>query len=104
MPFRFSSTLLVPRAANHTSDVAGHIADGGQLSLAQEARPLRRVTFKAGRKGDSVAAVAQRYRVSPDQVAAWNKLGPKGQFKPGQSVMVMLPEALTLLMVSGPCA
>ncbi len=93
MLVKVGSTLLVPRAANHTSDVAGHIADGGQLSLAQEARPLRRVTFKAGRKGDSVAAVAQRYRVSPDQVAAWNKLGPKGQFKPGQSVMVMLPEA-----------
>ncbi|MDP1649379.1 MAG: transglycosylase SLT domain-containing protein [Rubrivivax sp.] len=85
------STLLVPRKAHAGTDVAEYIAHNAVMTLAPEARPLRRVAFKAGRKGDSVAAVARRYRVSAAQVAQWNKVGVRSTFKPGQLIVVMVP-------------
>jgi membrane-bound lytic murein transglycosylase D len=80
----------VPRAA-HAADVAEHIADHGTLVLAPDLPPLRRIYLKAGRKGDSVAAVARRYRVNAGQLAQWNGLGVGGRFKAGQRIVVMLP-------------
>ena len=53
--------------------------------------PLRRVSFRAGRSGDSVAAVARRYRVSAGQVASWNKCSAQARFKPGETVVVYVP-------------
>ena len=49
------------------------------------------LSFKAGKKGDSVAAVARRYRVSSQQVAGWNDVSPGATFKPGQTIVVMVP-------------
>jgi membrane-bound lytic murein transglycosylase D len=91
MLVKAGSTLLVPRGAHRTEDVAEHIADNAMLALAPDVPPLRRLTFKAGRKGDSVTAVAQRYRVRPDQVAQWNGTSAGARFKPGQVVTVMVP-------------
>ncbi len=90
MLIKGGSTLLVPRAA-HADDVAEHIADHGRLALAPDLPPLRRVYFKAGRKGDSVAAMSRRFRVSAAQLAQWNGIGVGGHFKAGQQVVVMLP-------------
>ena len=50
----------------------------------------RQLAFKVGKRGDSVAAVAQRYRVSREQVAQWNKVTEQARFKPGQTVTVMV--------------
>jgi len=87
------STLLVPRAAQTTADVAEHIADHAALTLAPEVRPLRRVQFKAGRQGATVAEVARRYRVSAAQVAQWNGVTAQARFKAGQIIVVQLPAA-----------
>jgi membrane-bound lytic murein transglycosylase D len=81
------STLLVPRAAHVHDDVSERLADSASLSLAPDAPPLRRVTLKAG-KGDTVAAIAARYKVRKEQVAQWNKVGSSARFKPGQAVVV----------------
>jgi membrane-bound lytic murein transglycosylase D len=83
------STLLVPRPAHSTADVAEHVADNAMLALSPEQRPLRKLSFKASKKGDSVAAVARRYRVSAAQLGQWNGVPPDGRFKPGQAVIVM---------------
>jgi membrane-bound lytic murein transglycosylase D len=93
MLVKAGSTLLVPRGAHATADVTEHVAENATMVLAPEPRPLRRVAFKAGRKGDSVAAVAQRYRVSVAAVAAWNRVPTQARFKPGQQVVVMLQPA-----------
>jgi membrane-bound lytic murein transglycosylase D len=93
MLVKVGSTLLVPRAAHSGGDVSGHIAETAMMALAPEPKPLRRVAFKAGRQGDSVAAVARRYRVSAAQVAQWNGVAPQAHFKAGQAVVVMLPPA-----------
>lgn len=85
------STLLVPRSAQRTEDVAEHIADNAMLALAPDLPPLRRVSFKVGKKGDSVPAVAKRFGTSPALVAQWNGATTISRFKPGQVVVVMVP-------------
>ena len=89
MLVKVGSTLLVPRAAHATQDVAEHVADNATMALTPEARAQRRLTFKAGRQGDTVAALARRYRVSAAQLGQWNGLAADGRFKPGQTVVVM---------------
>jgi len=91
MLIKAGSTLLVPRTAKTTVDVAGHIADTAAIALAPDLPPLKRVAFKAG-KGDSVSVVARRYRVSPANVARWNDVGVSTRFKPGEQVIVMLAQ------------
>ena len=93
MLVKTGSTLLVPRDENSTDDVAQHIAHHGLLALTPEGRPLRKLSFKAGRKGDSVAAVARRYRVSTAQVAQWNGVSSQARFKAGQTITVEVRDA-----------
>jgi len=82
------STLLVPRAAHRQEDVSELLAENASMTLAPDVPPLRRVSWRAG-KGETVAAVARRYRVSSVQVAQWNKLSPRAtSFKAGQTVVV----------------
>ena len=90
MMVKKGSTLLVPRAASAKYDVAVHIADTASIALTPEARPLRRVSFKA-RKGETVTTVARRYRVSSSLVAEWNGVSSNAKFKTGQQLVVMLP-------------
>ncbi len=91
MLVKAGSTLLVPRRNAAAPDVSEHLAQNASLSLAPEALPVRRVSFKAGKRGDSVAAVAKRFRVSATQVAKWNGLSVQARLKPGQTVVLMLP-------------
>ena len=80
----------MPRDDKRHADVAEDVADNAMLALAPDVPPLRRVSLRAGRKGESVASVARRYRVSASQVAQWNKTSPQGVFKPGETIVVML--------------
>jgi membrane-bound lytic murein transglycosylase D len=81
------STLLVPRNARRSEDVSDYLADNASISLTPDVPPLRRVALKAG-KGETVASVAARYRLSASQVAQWNKVSGKAAFKPGQTIVV----------------
>ena len=101
MLVKAGSTLLVSRAAHRTEDVAEHVADHAMLALAPDVPPLRKVSFKAGRKGDSVVAVANRYRVRADDVAHWNGTSAAARFKPGQVVVVMVPNKPTRMAARG---
>jgi len=80
----------VPRGAAREADVPQLVADGATISLAPDLPPLRKVSFRAGRK-DSVATVAARYRVSASQVAQWNQVGAGAKFSTGQMVVVYTP-------------
>ncbi len=93
MLVKAGSTLLVPRSPHKTADVSEQIADNARIVLAHERPPGRQVSFKAGKKGDSVVAVAQRHRVSVAQVAQWNGVDADARFKPGQSIVVFKPGA-----------
>jgi membrane-bound lytic murein transglycosylase D len=89
MLIKAGSALLVPRSAQQQKDVSEKLADNGQLNLAPE-QVLRKQVVKA-RKGDTMASVAKRYKVSVDQLADWNKLALNSSLKPGQKIMMMLP-------------
>ena len=88
MLVKTGSTLLVARSPTKTTDVPEQIADNAVMILAPET-VLRRVSFKAGPKGMSVATVARRYGVNAEQVSQWNSVAPGGSFKPGQTIVVM---------------
>ena len=89
MLIKAGSTLLVPRSVKVDADVAGHVADRAQVSLAPEI-VNRRTTVKA-RKGETVASVAKRYGLSASHVAEWNSVSAAAAFKIGQQVVVFLP-------------
>ncbi|MFM7331220.1 MAG: transglycosylase SLT domain-containing protein [Brachymonas sp.] len=83
------STLLIPRGAKVEQDVPEQVADHGQINLAPDI-VLRKMAVKA-RKGDTVASLARRYKLSATQVAQWNGSSAGAALKAGQSVVVYLP-------------
>jgi membrane-bound lytic murein transglycosylase D len=89
MVIRAGSALLVPRASNMADDVTARVADNGHLDLSPE-QPLKRITVKAG-KQDTVASLAKRNNVNPEQVAEWNKVSSNASFKAGQQVVLFVP-------------
>jgi len=89
MRIKAGSTLLVPRSPKIDNDVTSHVAENGHMSLSPE-NVTRRTTVKA-RKGETVAALAKRHRVSTLDVADWNSITPHTAFKLGQDVVLFLP-------------
>ena len=89
MLIKAGSTLLVPRSARVENDVASHVANTAQVSLAPEI-VTRRAVVKA-RKGESVQTIAQRYGLASASVAQWNSVAVNAGFKPGYQVVVFLP-------------
>ena len=89
MLIKAGSTLLVPRSAKVENDVTSQVAENGHMSLAPET-VTRRTTVKA-RKGETVATLAKRYRVSTLDVADWNRVTAHTAFKLGQDVVLYLP-------------
>jgi membrane-bound lytic murein transglycosylase D len=88
MLVKAGSTLLVPRSAQRQADVSEKVADSATMALAPDGPATKRVTFRAGKQGDSVAAVAKRYRVSAAQVAGWNDVSATARFAAGSTVVV----------------
>jgi len=91
MLVKTGSSLVVPRPEELEADVPEHLAENGHLALTPDTRGYRRVTFRASRRGDSVAAVARRYHVSAEHVALWNHVGVDAKFRRGQNIVVMVP-------------
>jgi len=89
MLIKAGSALIVPRTAAMQEDVAERLADNGQLALTPEI-VTRRTTVRAGKR-DTVASIAQRYRVSAASVADWNDVKTSAAFKAGQHVVMYLP-------------
>lgn len=91
MLVKAGSTLLVPRSARRLADVSEHLADHAMIALTPDTPPRKRVSFRAGKKGISVAAVARRYGVSRSQVAQWNRVDVASRFGAGKVVVVYVP-------------
>ncbi len=89
MLIKAGSTLLVPRSGAFDYDVTSQVAETGRLALAPEIVQKRTVT-RAGKK-DSVETIAQRFHVSPAQVAEWNNVKTGASFRKGESVVLFLP-------------
>ena len=93
------STLLIPRGAKVEDDVPEKVADNGQINLAPEI-VLRKMAVKA-RKGETVGALARRYKVSAVQVAQWNDMAVNTALNAGQSVVLYVPARASAKPKSG---
>ena len=100
MMIKAGSALMVPRAAGTRADVSGHVADNGQVAFTPEII-TRRTTVRANRH-DTVASLAQRYKVNAADVADWNDLKTTSKFKPGERVVMYLPVRLTNTALARP--
>ena len=89
MLIKGGSTLIIPRTPQVQDDVDAAVADSGQLSFQPEI-VTRRTTVRA-RRNESVASIASRYRVAPNNVAQWNDVPPTYAFRSGYQVVVYLP-------------
>ena len=89
MLIKGGSVLIVPRTPQQQQDVTSQVADNGQLNLAPEIT-TRRTTVRAGKR-DTVARIANRYRLNPAEVASWNSVAVGAAFKAGQQIVLFLP-------------
>ena len=89
MQVKQGSTLLVARQGALDSDVTEHLADNAQISFAPEII-LKRIMVKV-QKGDTLLTLASRHDVTPNNIAAWNKLKMPALLKPGQSIAILVP-------------
>ena len=83
------STLVVPRGVRMEKDVAVEVADHGQVGISPDVL-TRRTVVRAG-KGESVASLAKKYRLTAASVAEWNKINAGAGFVKGQQVVLYLP-------------
>ena len=89
MQVKQGSTLLVARQGSLDTDVTEHLADNAQISFAPEI-VLKRIMVKV-QKGDTLMSLANRHDVTPNNIAAWNKLKMPVALKPGQSIAILVP-------------
>jgi membrane-bound lytic murein transglycosylase D len=89
MQVKQGSTLLVARQGALDADVTEHLAANAQISFAPEI-VLRRIMVKV-QKGDTLLTLANRHDVTPNNIAAWNKLKMPVALKPGKSIAIMVP-------------
>ena len=92
MRLKAGSTILVPREGKLDRDVPEQLADHGQLLLAPD-RPATRTVRIQARKGDTIASLAQRHRVRPADLVAWNGLAPNARLRAGQTLQIQVPVA-----------
>ncbi|MCZ2103502.1 MAG: transglycosylase SLT domain-containing protein [Burkholderiales bacterium] len=88
MLVKAGSALIVPRSTTARADVSEQVADNGKVALTPEI-VTRRTTVRA-RKGDTVASLARRHRVTAAQLAQWNDVKANAAFKAGQDVVLYL--------------
>lgn len=82
------STILIPRDETMESDIPAESLDG-RFSLVFEHPNLRKVTYRV-RRGDTVASVAQRWKVLPKDLIVWNRLASPTLFA-GQRLELTVP-------------
>ena len=92
MLVKAGSTLLVPRAAHSTANVAEHIADRAAMMLTPEAPAFKTRKVRASTRGETVAALARRVGMKPQALASLNGVSPNARFEPRQVVLVAVSQ------------
>lgn len=84
------STILIPRDETMESDIPAESLTG-RFALVPEQSNLRKMTYRV-RRGDTVASVAQRWKVQPKDLIVWNRL-TSSQLFAGQRLELTVPAA-----------
>ena len=93
MVLKAGSTILVPKAAHVANmDIAPDIANNARMSLERD-EPATRLIRVRVRKGDSLASLAKRHRVSVVQIKSWNKLH-RNTVAAGTSLQLHVPHKI----------
>lgn len=66
------STILIPRDETMDEDIAPEKLAAG-FALVPEQSHYRQITYRV-RRGDTLASIARRWGVRPDEIVAWNNL------------------------------
>ncbi|MEP6608543.1 MAG: transglycosylase SLT domain-containing protein [Burkholderiaceae bacterium] len=82
------STILIPRDETMDADIPAESLTG-RFALVPEQPNLRKVTYRV-RRGETVASVAQRWKVLPKDVIVWNHLTSPKLFA-GQRLELTVP-------------
>lgn len=68
------STVLVPKPSAETDkDIGQEVADNAMLAYEPDEPPRKKITIRAGKR-DTIAGIAARYKVKPEEIRDWNDL------------------------------
>jgi membrane-bound lytic murein transglycosylase D len=89
------STILVPKlAAEADKDIGQEIADNAMLAYEPDEPPRRKITIRAGKR-DTIAGIATRYKVKPEEIRNWNNL-KNDKLTAGQSLRLEVRQSRSL--------
>jgi membrane-bound lytic murein transglycosylase D len=89
MLVKAGSTILVPKSAKTPDrDIAPEVAENAQLVI-EKGVSTRQISYKVG-KHDNLNSIAKRYKVSIDDLKAWNKL-KRDSVTTGQTLVLQVP-------------
>jgi LysM repeat protein len=57
----------------------------------EDKKPASKVIAYKIKKGDTLASIANKFRVNPDELRRWNNLPVKGKLNPGQVITIYSP-------------
>jgi membrane-bound lytic murein transglycosylase D len=84
------STVLVPRSEHGPeADIAPELVDTATMITAPDVPDTRRIYVKVGKK-DTLASIAQRNKVTVEQIKQWNNLKHE-RVSPGGSLQLHVP-------------
>lgn len=90
MAVRAGSTILVPKTeASHDRDISADVADDARIMMVADRPDTRRVLVKVGKR-DTLASIAQKYKVDIANILHWNKLDTES-VKRGQKLRLEVP-------------
>jgi membrane-bound lytic murein transglycosylase D len=90
MVLKAGSTVLVPKMEEMAAkDISEEIADNATMLVAPDVPDTRRIYVKAGKR-DTLASIAQRNKVSVEQIKSWNNL-KQDKVAAGQTFQLQVP-------------
>ncbi len=90
MRLKAGSTILVPKTASSADkDIAPEVADSAVIATEPDLPDSRRISIRAGKR-DTLAALAQRYKISVAQIKSLNGL-KHDKLTSGQSLKLDVP-------------
>lgn len=90
MRLKEGSTVLVPKTETAAgSDISAELADKAMIAVEPDLPDSRRISVKVGKR-DTLASIAQRHKVSVQQIKTWNNLD-KEKVAPGQRLQLNVP-------------
>ena len=79
--------LSVGRELVVWSDAAVPTQAASQINALSQMNALRQINYRV-RRGDSLAAIAQRFRVTVNKLVEWNSISVKDYLQPGQRLVL----------------